>query len=374
LKKINERSPISDKFTLLKWTEKTFTIIKITIILINLIIAIKILLGNNYESNYLLLILIISQISGIVLLLGLCYKFVNWYRIQPNLVVLIYGFSLLLLSALLVFSLLSSINETILFQNQNNESIKKIDPFIRTYVQNTFLEYYSFFYLITFFSLWVLSTVLLYDHRKEIGEIKFWVIMVIPLIYFLFFFSGSFNSYISSLILLNPALYVPLYQLVIMGAGPLGGIILGMTMVIVSKNLNSKELGKYFTYNAYGISLFFISIQFYSVSTVTYPPFGIFALSAVGLSCFLMFVGIYSTFLYLRMNKSITRVLIKRINQYRLFQNIAEAELIENVNSLVSKKLDIIDQQDFQTSNPSEDSIKEMMEFITEELEKNTKK
>jgi hypothetical protein len=369
-----KKNSIPGKFTVIQTTQRAFIIIQLALILINIFIISEILILNDYQSSLLLLLLLISQTSGLALLVGLCYKFFNWYRIQPNAIVLIYAFSLLCLSATLLFLLLSSTNEVILFQDLNNESVKKIESYMRSFVQNSFLDYYSYFYIITFLSLWILSTVLLLDHRNEIGKIKFWVIVAIPLVYFLFFFSGVFNAYISSWILQNPSFNGQVYQYALIIAGPLGGVTLGLTMWFISKNMKNSELARYFNYNAYGISLFFVSIQFYFVSTVTYPPFGVFALSSVGLSTFFMFVGIFSTFLYLRMNKNLTLVLVKRINQYKLFQNIASADLIENVNNLVYNNLDIIDQQDFQSSHPSEESIQEMLNFISEELEKNHKK
>jgi hypothetical protein len=48
------------------------------------------------------------------------------------------------------------------------------------------------------------------------------------------------------------------------------------------------------TFAAYGVVLFFVSSQ-NTVAQPTYPPFGIIAASFVGLSAYIMFLGLYSS-------------------------------------------------------------------------------
>ena len=84
---------------------------------------------------------------------------------------------------------------------------------------------------------------------------------------------------------------------------------------------------------SYGLFLIFASTQSNLFSQILYPPFGLITILFTGLSLFLMFLGFYSSSIYITRNYSLVKTFVNRFYQYEFFKNIAKSELEKEVDS-----------------------------------------
>ena len=89
---------------------------------------------------------------------------------------------------------------------------------------------------------------------------------------------------------------------------PVGGAILGLAFLIVSRKIHDPSVKNYMRLSALGIMLFAISNE--DARIYPYQPFGLVTISFMGISSYLM-VGIYHSSISISMNSQI-RSLIER--------------------------------------------------------------
>ena len=78
-------------------------------------------------------------------------------------------------------------------------------------------------------------------------------------------------------------------------AGLLSGIIFGAAFLSVARTLRKdSSLRKHMIIAAFGFVLFYIAGSA-NAAQAAYPPYGIVAVSFTGLSCYLIYVGLYSS-------------------------------------------------------------------------------
>jgi hypothetical protein len=125
---------------------------------------------------------------------------------------------------------------------------------------------------------------------------------------------------------------------------------------------------------AYGFLLFYIAGSAYA-SQAAYPPFGLVSVSLTGLSCYLIYSGLYSS--AVTVSQDITlRTSIRRsvTEQSKLLDSIGTAQMDQELQSRVmmvtinlSYKLE--EETGVETSMTEED-IKEHIEMVRKEIQK----
>ena len=114
--------------------------------------------------------------------------------------------------------------------------------------------------------------------------------------YFLSQFQPIFLDLFSSYrIMSNPILFDVLYTVIFNPSKPVGGILFGIVFWIAARSIHHTAVKGYLTISGYGLLLLFASNQATVLINSPYPPFGMAAISFVGLSSYLIFIGIYSS-------------------------------------------------------------------------------
>ena len=75
------------------------------------------------------------------------------------------------------------------------------------------------------------------------------------------------------------------------------------------------------------------------------PPFGIISKSFIGLSCYMILVGIYSSITLLSRKNTLTNVVLKELSKDRLFGSVVrtEQEMQARRRSIIEKNLNHIE-------------------------------
>ena len=74
---------------------------------------------------------------------------------------------------------------------------------------------------------------------------------------------------------------------------PIGGILFGIAFWTIARNIGNENIKYFMMLSAFGIMLLSISNVDTGIFMLPYPPFGLVTLSFLGISSYLLLVGIY---------------------------------------------------------------------------------
>ena len=148
----------------------------------------------------------------------------------------------------------------------------------------------------SYVSFWFSTALLLYHYSERLGRAKYWISLSIPLLFFISQFMPLFVDLFSTLRESEPILFSLIYTVIFTLSKPVGGILFGVAFWIVARSLPHNSIVRdYFIISAFGIVLLFTSNQAMILVSFTYPPFGLVTVSFLGISSYLILVGIYSS-------------------------------------------------------------------------------
>ena len=227
---------------------------------------------------------------------------------------------------------------------------------------------YQYSDLISFIFIWGASALLLLHYRKRIGLVKFWIVISLPLVYYL----GSIVEVIG---LYEPQsdtefyfyyLYISLYSIA-------GGIMFGITFISIARKIDNPRIKGYMTLTAFGFILLYISSPMTLVAS-SYPPFGIASLSFSGLSCYLLLIGLYSTAISLSQHAQLRKAIRNSINEQpsRLMDGIGMSELQREIDKritpLVQRHAEQMNMETALDLTISEEEVKQYMKEVLRDL------
>ena len=122
----------------------------------------------------------------------------------------------------------------------------------------------------------------------------------------------------------------------------------------------------------YGVVLFFVSSQ-NTVAQLPYPPFGVIAASFVGLSAYMMFLGLYSSAISVSQDVQLRQSIRKSaIEEVKFLESIGtaqmEQELQKRVLTIAKKSSDSMIKETGVQPSLSEDEMKEYLEEVRKEI------
>ena len=112
---------------------------------------------------------------------------------------------------------------------------------------------------------------------------------------------------------------------------------------------NNPALNRYLTISGFGFFLLFTSNQALLMSINPYPPFGIATITVMGLSAYLVMIGIYLSTISLSQNAELRRS-IRQVarSQSKLFDSMVTAEIEKEVERRV---MEVVRVQSVQMEN-----------------------
>jgi hypothetical protein len=227
--------------------------------------------------------------------------------------------------------------------------------------------------ILSFIIIWIATVFLLYHYTKKIGRIKYWIIVSIPLVYFLSQFQYALLEVFTPLRLFDPILFGILYTLFFSAVKPVGGILFGLVFWIVYRNIRNENVKDYLMISGFGLLLFFSSNQPFGLTLAPYPPFGLATICFVGLSSFLIYAGIYSSALSVANDVALRRSIKKSVEKQSDFlEKIGTAEeerQISNRILVLTRELSnkVTENTGVQSSFQDDQEIKDYLQTVLEE-------
>jgi ABC-type multidrug transport system fused ATPase/permease subunit len=215
---------------------------------------------------------------------------------------------------------------------------------------------------------------ILRHYSSKLRQVRYGVILSLPLVYFLLQFLPPFQSIITALPQSESVFF--LYTFIFTFSKPIGGILFGIAFWVIARTLGHTNIVRdYMIISAYGLVLLFISKQAVLLVIIIYPPFGLVTVSFMGLSSYLLLLGVYSSAISVsedsKLRQSIRNLAIK---ESRLLDSIGtahmEQEIQRRVLTLTKQNQNKMEEETGIQSSLTDDDAKEYLEKVIEEVKK----
>ena len=227
---------------------------------------------------------------------------------------------------------------------------------------------------VSFILTWIATAFLLKNYSKKIGEITYWILVSLPLLYFVGEYQPVFNFLFSPIRDTDPALYARLFTIFFGLTRTVGAIFFAAGFWVIAKNIKSNEVKIYLRLSGFGILLVFVSTQVSGLVLVPYPPFGSVAISSMSLGSILTYLGVYSAAVSVSKDSKLRTEITKRIQEADLFGKIGWAQMEENLIKEVKPLMQRMSQSPEEpTISSDEDDIRLYVREVLAEVKKHPK-
>jgi hypothetical protein len=337
-----------------------------------------------FTTQYLTLLLValqaLSWSTGVVLMGVMSFKFIQWYKVKRNTLVLLYLVSSLMfcstLGATIIPQTLITIQTSSIHVNSHSTEVKPFQTNPATLsLLFAIISIANWLVLPLAFVIWVATAIMLNHYSKVFGRTKYWIILSIPLISLIagtvswLFFLPSMSSIFDQQVIF--------YTMLAFGGILVEGFLLSFTFIIISRRIQintHSKLRDYLRTSAIGVAILFVSF-FANPSAGSYLPFGVIAASFFGFGGYLFFSGIYASAISIASDLRLRQTIRKTfLDQSNLFDNIGLAEtsraLEKQTGDILKKHKENIEKETGIESPISELDVKNYLEEVVEAVQK----
>ena len=370
VKQTNKENRPRSKALHLGITHSIVTIAQFILVGILGFVILQIIMVQQYNILTLYASYVISYGLWIATLGLLAKAFFSWYRISnKNVMVLILALSMIAFvfngaaNVAYYFSVLSEQKSVV-----TSSDVAYFPEFDVEALVSQFNLVSQASNIISYVLMWIGTVKLLYPYIRKFGKIKFWAIMVAPMIYYLInfplFVLGFFNpenvDAMTNIIIFN---FATIFT----------GVIFGVAFLSVAKTLKKdSDLRNHMIIAAWGFTLFYIAGSTVAAQAA-YPPYGLASISFVGLSCYLIYSGLYSSAVTISQDIALRNSIRKSVNeQSKLLHGMGRAQMQQELESKVltiNKKVsDMMEEETGVEPSMTEEDIKEHIEMVRKEI------
>lgn len=348
------------------------TLTQYAIIVLLLLTLLEIEILTQYHSIILLIQILLSLFLSAGLSGLLAFRFLLWIKNKRDYLIIAYTAAAILISMNSIFIALFMSLEM-----QGKPMI--IQPFVfwsnYQVVNYDLHQIQSNVLFASFIALWIASTLLLRRQRREWGAIKFYTVISIPLVYYL----GVVQLILSGILVQQHILsQVDRYAFNVINSiltKPVGGALFGVAFWMVARSLSNKKISGYMKLSAIGIILLSISNQDAGIYLLPYPPFGLPTITFMGISSYLLYVGIYYSSISISINAELRRTIESSVEeQFRFVSKIARAQMeneIQNkIKTLTKKSAEELKEKSGVEAPLQKDEIDEYIKLVISEKER----
>ena len=288
---------------------------------------------NSYSNLVFYLTSYLSLISSFGFLSILSFKFFRWFLIRKNYVAMAYGILFSLYSCSILLALiylkdgLATHPPVITFLSPRALSSNLYS------INNAFQNNIGIAYDVLFFSsliiAWVLSVIILKQYIRRIGKYTFWLLVSIPLVFYMTRYEILFNFLdlnTAGTNIIPSSLGQAFFIMFVNSDIQMIGIFFALSFLTVSLKLKG-QLRKNMIITVIGMILLFASRDLHSVFVHSFPPGGVVTISFMAVGSYMVFTGLISFLNLAARDKKLYSDLTRRIqNDYPLLKNLILSE------------------------------------------------
>jgi len=327
---------------------------------------------NMYNSNLTLLILFTSFVPSMMFLLLLVLLLVGWFRSSKNFMIIAYAISF---SIVCIYLVVSIVYVNIQFAS-TSEWIKARG--LHSTLVNSFVSDLSFSFgvtlnalsLLSFVLVWIATVALLRQYRNKIGRTRFWVIITIPLIYFLFPFETYFANFSEGILSGSPVIFTVIYIVLFSATKQVGGVLFSIVFLTAATKIKQENLQNSLKIAAIGIAVLFSSTEITSLLYAAYPPYGVLTIMLMPLGSYCLFMGLFASARLVSQDKKLRKEFFQSAEkQLSLLKTIGkvqmEKELEKSLKSILKRSSILEESKD---DYRGEENVRELVQEVLDEL------
>ena len=341
-----------------------------------LVIILEMMVLKNYNIILLFFDVYISHVLAIIFLCLLVVKFVSWLASYRNSVVLTFAASFSAIASTLFLSLFYLTRQFSLHQFgwsirpwRIHDSLMSLPGSEAANSVGIPLDILSF---ISFVLTWIASVVLLARYRERLGKKKYWVIVCIPLIYFLFPFEIYITDLFSGLNDSSPVLFGTMEVIVFSATKQVGAVLFALVFLTTSMIIKPPKMRQALAFTGIGTALLFSSLETDSLIYAVYPPYGLVTVSFMSVGSYLLYIGFITSSKYVSQDIEIRKEFRKSAeSQLALLRTIGVSQMEQQLKRTFKNVWERSKTfQDDENYEPDEEDVKLMVRDILDEIHK----
>jgi hypothetical protein len=369
------KSSLSRNHMRLGVISKAMLIVQLGVIVLLIVVLLEVSLTFSYHTILVKAVIISSFLTASAMTSILSWRFIQWIKSNKNRIILAYLPASLFISASAIAGVAYFLDQ--LFYQPDIIYPKTYGEFI-SHVErgNSSLVFvYAISSAIAFVLLWMGTVFLLQRYRKKLGKRKYWIIMSVPLLYFLSQFQPAAVNFLLSYVSEDPLLFNLVYIIMVDASRPIGGVLFGLAFIQVARKLQNQEVKGYIGISGIGFMLLLVSYQAQTLITAPFPPLGLLSASYFGLSSFLILIGLYSSAVSISQDSRLRDSIRRSIeSEVRFIGSIGEAEMdrriLDKVLVTTKKISEGMPEETGISTSLSDIEIKEYIEEVLAETHK----
>ena len=339
-----------------------------------ILIIIQLVFLQQYSVVLLRVQTYLSHLSPIFFLAFLIFSFFKWLTVKKNAIILLYSLSLVLVCTDLVISLIY-LDSHFLSSHSTVVRPLAIVSYVISLGGSTFTQSLSTAFdilsLVSFLFMWVATVALLSQFRHKMGRLKFYLLMSVPLLYYLFPFQGYYGDIFFALLVNLPVVFTVVYILMFSATKQVGAVFFGLTFWSASTLVHDERLRKSLLFSSIGMAIIFSSVELAPLQYRAYPPYGLVTEAYIPIGAFLLYAGIFTSAIQISRNSDLRKVFYQSASkQLDLFKNIGisqmEKELEERVKTI--QKSSEAWETPFESEELESENAKRIMHDVLNEL------
>lgn len=306
-----------------------------------LLVVFQIFLTHGYNSILLTVTTWISYSTAIIMLIVLARKFFSWFRSDTNYILMIYAISSLVLAINAGFTLIFVTINLMNVPDYIQARIAFGTPFTSLGLATIIINSgYIISTILSFMFWWISAVAILRGYRKESSNAR-WFVLALPMLYFLIQFQPLFLGIFSSFAPSQPILFSTIYTLVFALSKPVGSVLFGIAFWVITRKLGNDLSRNYLISSAYGLVLVFVSNQAAVLVSAPYPPFGLATTTFMGISSYLLLIGIYSSAICVAEDSKLRQTIrALAIRETKFLHSIGTAQMEYEIQKKVFKMVE----------------------------------
>ncbi|MDP9306459.1 MAG: cytochrome c oxidase assembly protein COX16 [Thermoproteota archaeon] len=325
-----------------------------------------------YNSNLTLLILFSSFVPSVLFILLLVVLLVRWFRSSKNFMIIAYAISF---SIVCIYLVLSIVYVNVQYTS-TSEWIKAKS--LHSTLVNSSVSDLSFSFgvtldalsLLSFVFVWIATVALLRQYRNKIGSTRFWLIITIPLMYFLFPFETYFANFSEAMLSGSPVIFSVIYIVLFSATKQVGGVLFSIVFLTAATKIKQPNLQNSLKMAAIGISVVFSSIEINSLLYAAYPPYGVLTIMLMPLGSYCLFIGLFASARLVSQDKKLRKEFFQSAEkQLGLLKTIGkvqmEKELEKSLKSILKRPSILEESKD---DYRGEENVRELVQEVLDEL------
>lgn len=314
----------------------------ITILTVAIIVALiaQMIFYTHYSISLLRIQTYITHISPIVFLSYLIFLLSRWtISSKKNLTTLFYAASFSVMTLNLVVSLIYL--ETY-FSTSPLPYVKPY-PIYRVVtllgglpLTESLSAAFDVLSLSSFLLTWIATAILLSQYQRRMGRIKYFLLMSVPLVYYIYPFQNYFGDVLLPFLLSSPVMISVIYVLIFSASKQVGAVFFSLAFWTASSLVHDDRVRKSLLLSSIGMAILFGSVELTPIQYLVYPPYGTVSAAFIPIGAYLLFVGIFTSARYVSGDAKLRKEFYKTASsQLSLLKNIGVSQMEKELEAKI---------------------------------------